>query len=119
MYFIPQKNRWFNFFAQIRPIYRYGGLALFIGIVFAVWHYGAYIWLDAAICQEQTAISQLQSQLVAQSQAEREHTDFVCQMPVLKNSCTITGRDCVGKNCYVQCSYLFEQARKAGLRVTQ
>ena len=118
MYFIPQKNKWYSRVVHTRPLYRYGILFLITGILFFGWRYGLYTWLDVAITQEQAAIMQLQQQLSQQSQAERHSKGLAQQLPILQQSFSQVATQCVGNTCYDQCSYLFEQTRKAGLRVT-
>ena len=80
MYFIPQKNKWYSWLVHTRPLYRY--TVVFLGMFFILfaWRYGLYTWLDAAIAQEQGAISQLENQFVAQAQLDREHQDMLMQI---------------------------------------
>lgn len=118
MYFIPQKNRWYSTFAYISPGYRYTGLFLIIALILLVWRYGLYTWLDAAIQHEQGVIAQFENQLQAQGHMQREHDELMRNLPLLNNACSTAGQCCIGQECYDQCSYLFNEAKRSGLRIT-
>jgi hypothetical protein len=68
--------------------------------------------------QEQAAICQLQHQLIQQSTAKMQCTKLSCQLPTLKDTFACCTTQCIGTNCCDQCSYIFDQAQKVGLRIT-
>src|ERR1700730_6822489 len=117
MYRTPQKNRWYRKIAHHRPLYRYGAVIIMIFLLLIGWRYGLYIWLNAAIMQEQATILQLQQQLLQQTVMERQKNELIKQLLLLKNSCA-DGTSCsIGTQSCDQCSYIFGAAQRAGLSI--
>ncbi len=115
IYFIPQKNR-LSRFIYMRPFYRYGIIIMALCLFFG-WRYGLYIWLDAAIMQEQATICQLEQKLAEQLLTERQHIELVGQLPALKNLCKQGANCALGAHGEDQCAYVFAEVEKAGLRI--
>lgn len=111
--FIPPRHRWSRF----GPWYRYGIFFAGIGLLFFLWRYGLYAWLDAAIMQEQATICQLQQHITQKMTEERQHKERVQQLSPLKNLCSQGLQCCVGSQCSDQCAYIFAEAQKAHLQI--
>ena len=116
MYFIPHKNTWYSWLVHMWPLYRYGLLLLITGLLFFGGR-GLYAWLDMLVKQEQASIAQLQQQLTQQSLSQCQCIALHDQLPVLHHAIAQCATQCIGTNCCDQCSYIFDEVHKAGLKI--